>query len=119
MNRMMLEFSRIDTLEGVTRTPLNQYESLILPLKTFLDKHHVDFTINQTVEDIDFKDAPGIDMNTPAPKPEEKPISGELWYKVAQKKPNLGNPEPFFGHEEETNWQSFTVTCHGDKLLKR
>lgn len=59
------------------------------------------------------------DMNTPAPKPEEKPISGELWYKVAQKKPNLGNPEPFFGHEEETNWQSFTVTCHGDKLLKR
>ncbi|MDN8763626.1 oleate hydratase, partial [Staphylococcus aureus] len=30
------------------------------------------------------------DMNTPAPKPEEKPISGELWYKVAQKKPNLG-----------------------------
>lgn len=60
MNRMMLEFSRIDTLEGVTRTPLNQYESLILPLKTFLDKHHVDFTINQTVEDIDFKDAPGI-----------------------------------------------------------
>ncbi|HAB7397123.1 TPA_asm: oleate hydratase [Listeria monocytogenes] len=154
MNRMMLEFSRIDTLEGVTRTPLNQYESLILPLKTFLDKHHVDFTINQTVEDIDFKDAPGItatalhlsdgstielgpdddvimtnacmtdsatlgDMNTPAPKPEEKPISGELWYKVAQKKPNLGNPEPFFAHEEETNWQSFTVTCHGDKLLKR
>ncbi|MBA5844926.1 oleate hydratase, partial [Escherichia coli] len=52
-------------------------------------------------------------------KPEEKPISGELWYKVAQKKPNLGNPEPFFAHEEETNWQSFTVTCHGDKLLKR
>ena len=33
MNRMMLEFSRIETLEGVTRTPYNQYESLILPLK--------------------------------------------------------------------------------------
>lgn len=154
MNRMMLEFSRIDTLEGVTRTPLNQYESLILPLKSYLDKHGVDFTINQTVTDIDFKPGEGItaevlhlsdgttidlnagdvvmmtnacmtdsatlgDLHTPAPTPDERPISGELWYKVAQKKPNLGNPEPFFGHEDETNWESFTVTCNGDKLLKR
>ena len=26
MNRMIFEFSRIETLEGVTRTPLNQYD---------------------------------------------------------------------------------------------
>ncbi|WP_042348091.1 oleate hydratase [Bacillus massiliigorillae] len=154
MNRMMLEFSRIDTLEGVTRTRFNQYESLILPLKAYLDNHNVDFTINQTVTDIDFKDDSNItataihlsngtiielgeedvvimtnacmtdsatlgDLHTPAPKPVERPISGELWYKVAKKKPNLGNPEPFFNHENETNWQSFTVTCQGDALLKR
>ncbi|WP_019243275.1 MULTISPECIES: oleate hydratase [Bacillus] len=154
MNRMMLEFSRIDTLEGVTRTRYNQYESLILPLKAFLDCHHVDFTINKVVTDIDFKEGDSItatvlhlfdeetivlgeedvvfmtnacmtdsatlgDLHTPAPQPEERPISGELWYKIAQKKPQLGNPEPFFGHENQTNWQSFTVTCRGDRLLKR
>ncbi len=154
MNRMILEFSRIDTLEGVTRTPLNQYESLILPLKSYLEKHGVDFTMNQTVTDIDFKDNENItatklyfsdetaiklkeedvvimtnacmtdsatlgDLHTPAPVPAERPISGELWYKVAQKKENLGNPEPFFDHEDETNWQSFTVTCKGETLLKR
>ncbi len=154
MNRMMLEFSRIDTLEGVTRTRFNQYESLILPLKAFLEKNDVDFMTNTVVSDIDFKEGAGItasvlyfadggklelkdgdqvimtnacmtdsatigDFSTPAPKPEERPISGELWYKVAQKKPGLGNPEPFFGHEDETNWQSFTVTAKGDALLKR
>ena len=54
MNRMMLEFSRIDTLEGVTRTAYNQYESLILPLKNFLEKHEVDFILDKTVTDIDF-----------------------------------------------------------------
>lgn len=154
MNRMMLEFSRIDTLEGVTRTRYNQYESLILPLKAYLDKHGVQFMINTSVTDIDFKEGSGItataihlengevievkdgdvvimtnacmtdsatlgDLHTPAPAPELRPISGELWYKVAKKKPNLGNPEPFFGHEDQTNWQSFTVTCNGDALLKR
>ena len=154
MNRMMLEFSRIDTLEGVTRTRYNQYESLILPLKAYLDKHGVQFMINTSVTDIDFKEGSGItataihlengdvievkdgdvvimtnacmtdsatlgDLHTPAPEPELRPISGELWYKVAKKKPNLGNPEPFFGHEDQTNWQSFTVTCNGDALLKR
>ena len=33
MNRMIFEFSRIETLEGVTRTPYNQYESVILPIQ--------------------------------------------------------------------------------------
>lgn len=154
MNRMILEFSRIDTLEGVTRTRYNQYESLILPIKAYLEKHQVIIETNSTVEDIEFKDGKGItatrlifkdgrelelgkddvvmmtnacmtdsttegDWSTAAPTPEERPISGELWYKIAKKKPNLGNPEPFFGHEVETNWQSFTVTCRGDKLLKK
>lgn len=154
MNRMILEFSRIDTLEGVTRTRYNQYESLILPIKAFLEKHQVNFETNATVDDIAFKDGKGItatklffkdgrelelakddvvmmtnacmtdsttegDWSTPAPKPEERPISGELWYKISKKKDNLGNPEPFFGHEDETNWQSFTVTCRGDRLLKK
>ena len=45
----------IETLEGVTRTPYNQYESVILPLKAYLDEFGVDFSINATVTDLDFK----------------------------------------------------------------
>ena len=36
MNRMIFEFSRIETLEGVTRTPLNQYDGVIRPLEAYL-----------------------------------------------------------------------------------
>ena len=156
MNRMIFEFPRIETLAGVTRTPYNQYESVILPIKKYLDSHNVNFITNTTVTDIDFKDDETItakiiyinkndkeekiilndndlcimtnacmtdsatlgDFKTPAPKPIKKPISGELWYKVAQKKPNLGNPEPFFGNVQETNWESITVTLKGNKFLK-
>ena len=174
MNRMIFEFSRIETLEGVTRTPLNQYDSVIRPLETYLRKAGVNFRENCEVTDIDFADGPGITAKTlylkkkvestddsgeesdapagpsyvteevqlnksdicimtnacmtdsatlgslykPAPAPEKKPISGELWAKVAGKKPGLGNPEPFFTKPEETNWLSFTVTCKGDDILK-
>lgn len=33
MERMIFEFSRIETLEGVKRIPYDQYDSLIVPLK--------------------------------------------------------------------------------------
>lgn len=156
MNRMIFEFPRIETLAGVTRTPYNQYESVILPLKKYLDNHNVNFITNATVTDIDFKNDDTItakaiylnkdgkdekiilndndlcimtnacmtdsatlgDYKTPAPKPVEKPISGELWYKVAKKKPSLGNPEPFFNNIKETNWESITATFRGNKFLK-
>lgn len=156
MERMIFEFSRIETLEGVTRTPYNQYESVIVPLKSYLERYGVQFHTHTTVTNIDFKDGDDIvvtaiytkekeeektiylkeedlcfmtnacmtdsatlgDFDTPAPTPSFKPISGELWTKVASKKPNLGNPYPFFGKPEETNWESFTVTCKGNKFLK-
>lgn len=156
MDRMIFEFSRIETLEGVTRTPYNQYESVILPLKSYLDKHAVDFSINATVIDLDFKPGDDItvttihlednedkkvielgssdicimtngcmtdcatlgDMHTAPEYNPDKPISGELWGNIAKKKRGLGNPEPFFGYPDETNWESFTVTCKGNKLLK-
>lgn len=155
MGRMIFEFSRIETLEGVTRTPYNQYESVILPLKAYLDNFGVDFSINVTVTDLDFNPGDEItvtaihieenkgervielnprdvcimtngcitdcatlgDMYTPAEYNPSKPISGELWAKIAKKKRGLGNPEPFFGHANETNWESFTVTCKGNKFL--
>lgn len=156
MDRMIFEFSRIETLEGVTRTPYNQYESVILPLKAYLDEFGVDFSINATVTDLDFKPGEEItvtaihqkseegekvialnpndvcimtnacmtdnatlgDLNTPAEYNPSKPISGDLWSKVAKRKLDLGNPEPFFSNPEQTNWESFTVTCKGNKLLK-
>ncbi len=156
MRRMILEFSRIETLEGVTRTPLNQYDSVIRPLENYLRKQGVVFAENCTVTDIDFADGDGItakvlhlkdngierqielqdgeicimtnacmtdsatlgDLHTPAPEPVLRPISGELWTKVSAKKPGLGNPYPFFGDVHETNWESFTVTSRGNKLLK-
>lgn len=156
IERMILEFPRIDTLAGITHTPYNQYESIIIPIKTYLDNFGVDFSINATVTDLDFK--PGNettvtaihikedlyeriihlnkgdicimtngcltdnarlgDMHTPPEYNPSKPISGELWYKVARKRLFLGNPEPFFEHPNETNWESFTVTCRGNKFIK-
>ncbi len=158
MNRMIFEFSRIETLEGVTRTPLNQYDSVIVPIKTFLEKKKVDFTLKCTVTDLDFAAGDGItvtaikyktdkkpkgilklnegdlcfltngfmtdratlgDLKKPAKMAKEAPISGALWGKIAAKKPNLGNPEPFFKDKEKSNWMSFTVTFKGNKFLKR
>ncbi|MGV0168988.1 oleate hydratase [Furfurilactobacillus sp. WILCCON 0119] len=58
MNRMILEFSRINTLEGVTRTPYNQYESLILPMRKFLSDHGVTFVNNRKITALTFKDTP-------------------------------------------------------------
>ena len=154
MNRMILEFPRIETLEGVTRTPYNQYESVILPLKSYLESFGVDFSIKAVVEDLDFKeDAITVtaihvrengkerilyleendvcimtngcmsdkatlgDFKHPASFDPEAPMSAELWRRAADKKPSLGDPAPFFNHPEETNWESFNVTCKGHRLL--
>jgi len=158
MNRMMFEYSRIETLEGVTRTELNQYDSVILPLKSFLDDRGVDFSLKCTVTDLDFEESDEItvtaihytrdgekdeyiqlhegdlcfvtngcmtdnaalgDFSHRAPMHTENPISGNLWARMAAKKKGLGNPAPFFGKPEETNWESFTVTLKGNKLLKK
>jgi oleate hydratase len=56
MNRMILEFSRINTLEGVTRTPYNQYESIILPMRKYLEDQGVIFINNRKITAFNFKD---------------------------------------------------------------
>jgi oleate hydratase len=156
MNRMIFEFSRIQTLEGVTRTPYNQYDSIIVPMKVFLEEKGVDFSLRCRVTDLAFKGGDEItvtkihytdincsgvielnegdlciatngsmtdnatlgDFKTPAPYVVEDPISGVFWSNIAAKKPSLGNPKAFFGKPEETNWESFTITMKGNKLLK-
>jgi oleate hydratase len=157
MIRMIREFPRIETLEGVTRTPYNQYESIILPLKAFLDRYSVDFSLHLTVTDLDFEEGDNITVtaihytkngvsgmihlhegdfciitngcmtdNTTLGSTQEAPVlnftpgpSAKLWANIAAKKPGLGNPKPFFGAPELSNWESFTVTCKGNKFLKR
>ena len=47
--RFLLEFPRIDTLAGVKRTIYNQYDSLVLPLKSWLVKQGVRFVTDCTV----------------------------------------------------------------------
>ncbi len=156
MDRMIIEFSRIETLEGITRTPYNQYESVVLPIKNYLSEKNVDFITNTSVTDIDFKPGDEItataihindnegekviqlkdedicimtngcmtdnatlgDFNTVPEYNTENPISANLWERVARKKMGLGNPTPFFKNPDNTNWESFTVTCKGNKLVK-
>ncbi|WP_151732921.1 oleate hydratase [Paenibacillus tengchongensis] len=60
MLRFMHEFPRIQTLEGVTRTPYNQYDSIILPLQSYLEPFGVDFSLKCTVTDLEFKEGDSI-----------------------------------------------------------
>lgn len=158
MKRMILEFSRIDTLGGIVRTPYNQYVSVILPLKTHLSNHGVNFNLGCTVTDLDFKKNNEItvtniyykneennnfnielndndlcfmtngcmtdnstlgNFNTPPLLNFKRPPSEILWSNIKKKKRELGNPKVFFGNPEESNWESFTVTMNGNKLLKK
>lgn len=59
LHRFMHEFPRIHSLEGVDRTPYNQYDSMILPLLTWLEGHGVTIKGNTQVTDITFE--PTID----------------------------------------------------------
>lgn len=59
LHRFMLEFSRIETLAGVKRTVLNQYDSLVVPLQRWLASQGVRFINDCTVTDIDARDDSG------------------------------------------------------------
>jgi oleate hydratase len=59
LHRFMLEFSRIDTLGGVKRTIYNQYDSLVLPLKTWLEARGVNFLMDSDVTELEHEDEDG------------------------------------------------------------
>ncbi|WP_312162666.1 oleate hydratase [Phenylobacterium sp.] len=42
-----------------------------------------------------------------------------LWETLAAKATDFGRPNTFFGNVDENKWESFTLTMHGDALLKR
>ncbi|WP_210521584.1 oleate hydratase [Hymenobacter terricola] len=60
--RFIHEFPRIGTLAGVDRTPYNQYDSIVLPIMTWLRAQGVDFRMSCQVTDLDF--APDVDAKT-------------------------------------------------------
>ncbi len=53
LHRFLLEFARIETLAGVKRTVYNQYESLVLPLQTWLASRGVRMITDCRVTDLD------------------------------------------------------------------
>jgi oleate hydratase len=59
LHRFIQEFPRIHTLGGVRRTPYNQYDSIVLPLTTWLKAQGVRFETGVCVTDLDFKYGPG------------------------------------------------------------
>jgi len=59
LHRFMLEFSRIETLAGVKRTVLNQYDSLVVPLLRWLEGQGVRLIGDCTVTDLDHKSVDG------------------------------------------------------------
>ena len=54
MLRFMHEFPRIDTLAGVRRSALNQYDSMIVPITAWLKQQGVQFDLGIRVTDVDF-----------------------------------------------------------------
>ncbi|MBC7706779.1 MAG: oleate hydratase [Rhodoferax sp.] len=59
LHRFMLEFSRIETLAGVKRTIYNQYDSLVLPLQTWLEGQGVRFVAGCKVVNLAHKTVDG------------------------------------------------------------
>ncbi|KAI9847347.1 MAG: hypothetical protein M1838_000931 [Thelocarpon superellum] len=54
LHRFIHEFPQISTLAGVDRTVYNQFESIILPISTWLEAQGVDFVRGTVVRDLDF-----------------------------------------------------------------
>lgn len=45
--------------------------------------------------------------------------SWSLWDEISKKETDFGRPNTFYGNVDENKWESFTLTMHGDLLLKR
>jgi oleate hydratase len=146
----MLEFSRIETLAGVKRTIYNQYDSLVLPLQTWLEAQGVRLVTGCKVTDLDHKtdegefmvtgihclrhgkseildvhdgdlvflqngsmtDASSLGSMARPPRKLTKADSGgwTLWQKLAEGRPQFGNPAAFNSCIAQSSWESFTVT---------
>ncbi|AFO56400.1 MULTISPECIES: oleate hydratase [Natrinema] len=53
MHRFMHEFPRLNTMEGIHRTKYNQYDSMVRPIRRWLEDHGVEFRSGCEVTDMD------------------------------------------------------------------
>jgi oleate hydratase len=157
LHRFMLEFSRIETLAGVKRTIYNQYDSLVLPLQTWLEARGVHLVTDCKVTDFDHRDENGefvvtgircrrryqdeviavddgdlvfmqngsmtdassLGSMTSAPAKRTRTDSGgwTLWERLAQGRPEFGNPAAFNSCIAQSCWESFTVTLKDSRFF--
>jgi oleate hydratase len=159
LHRFMLEFSRIETLAGVKRTIYNQYDSLVLPLQTWLEAQGVRLVTDCKVTDLEYKtedgklsvtgiyclrhtknekfvvnegdfvfmqngsmtDASSLGSMTSAPRKLTKADSDgwTLWEKLAESRPQFGNPAAFNSCIAQSCWESFTVTLRNPAFFDK
>lgn len=58
LHRFIHEFTKIHNLANIWRTPYNQYDSITLPVETWLKEQGVHFKTHTEVTDLDFKPTP-------------------------------------------------------------
>lgn len=155
--RFLLEFSRIETLAGVKRTVYNQYDSLVLPLQTWLLAQGVHLVTDCTVTDLEHRtengklivtalhcrspretivvgerdlvflqngsmtDASTLGSMSAPPEKRTRDASGSwtLWEKLAEGRPEFGNPAAFNTCVAQSYWHSFTVTLKNPAFFDR
>ena len=61
----------------------------------------------------------GSNDTVPALVRDRVDMSWTLWEELAKKAKDFGRPNTFNGNIDENKWESFTLTMHGDALLKR
>jgi oleate hydratase len=144
-------------LKGIMRTVYNQYDSLVRPLKAWLDERGVATVLDARVTDVHFAgtgdeksveriiidrggrteeisigaddyviitlgsmtDASSLGTNaTPAVLNGKREGSAwTLWEKIADGRPEFGNPSVFDDHIDDSKWLSFTATQRDPTFL--
>lgn len=145
-------------LHGIMRTIYNQYDSMILPLRTWLEEHGVAFELDTEVTDLEFtangfektvsaihcknsgrhvriavgpddlvvatlgsmtedSDVGSMDQ-PPALHQDQQHGTWALWKNLARGRPELGHPDVFANHIQESKWISFTITAKQPTLFQ-
>jgi oleate hydratase len=160
--RYLLRFTHMvkgfNQLHGIMRTVYNQYESMILPLRKWLEEHGVAFERDTEITDLEFTDF-GTEKVVSAIRcckhgregrigirPEDRVIATlgsmteasdigsmdrppalhhcqkrgawALWKNIAKGRQELGHPDVFADHIDESKWISFTITTKTPTLFQ-
>ena len=130
--RFIHHISGLPDFSALKFTKYNQYESLILPMKKYLEAAGVDFQFNTEVTNVifDINDGKKVAKNVRCiviPATQNHAPNGDaevrtsgvwsLWKNIAKQDPSFGHPEKFCSDVSKTNWESATVTTLDDKII--